>query len=149
VITLLAEERARAERRLEATASVDALMKSLKSVKRKLYRINAGVQRFFEAGAAARGRHGSRQTTQAIALATALGDAADRARLLIVPASLKAQWKREWDASTHWPLVVVEARLKSARGNTRACDTGAGDRLRAAAARLERVAKYAPSCRAG
>lgn len=49
------------------------------------------------------------KTTQAIACCHGLFESKRiRRGLLIVPAALKSQWKREWDATTHVPLTVIE-----------------------------------------
>jgi SNF2 family DNA or RNA helicase len=49
------------------------------------------------------------KTTQAIAACHGLFETGRAKKgLLIVPAALKSQWKREWDATTHVPLTVVE-----------------------------------------
>jgi SNF2 family DNA or RNA helicase len=49
------------------------------------------------------------KTTQAIAACHALhGAGLARRGILIVPASLKPQWKREWDATTSVSLMRVD-----------------------------------------
>jgi len=111
VVALLLEERARAERTAQGLTDAARALKSLRSLKRKLYPYQrAGVQRFFEAGRLLLADDmGLGKTTQAIAACHGLLEAGRIQRgLLIVPASLKAQWKREWDASTHLPLELVE-----------------------------------------
>jgi superfamily II DNA or RNA helicase len=111
VITLLAEERARAQRATDNVLAVPHAMRSLKGLQRKLYPYQrAGVQRFFEAGRLLLADDmGLGKTTQAIAACHGLFEARRVQRgLLIVPASLKSQWKREWDASTRAALLVVE-----------------------------------------
>jgi len=110
VFTLIAEE----QRRLARTLSLgDARepMKALKSLGRKLYPYQReGVARFFEAGRLLLADDmGLGKTTQAIAAGHGLFEAGRIERaLLIVPAALKPQWKREWEATTHVPLRLVE-----------------------------------------
>jgi SNF2 family DNA or RNA helicase len=111
VITLIAEERERAERFAEAATAVSRSMKSLSSLQRKLYPYQRdGVRRFFEVGRLLLADDmGLGKTTQAIAACHGLLESRQIQRgLLIVPASLKQQWKREWDATTHLPLRLVE-----------------------------------------
>lgn len=110
-LALLSEERARAEQAARAAAAVPALMKSLKTLRRKLYPYQReGVRRFFEAGRLLLADDmGLGKTTQAIAACHGLLETRTIQRgLLIVPASLKAQWKREWEASTRQPLEIVD-----------------------------------------
>ena len=111
VATLLAEERTRAERQANAAGALSASMKALKSLQRKLYPYQReGVRRFFEAGRLLLADDmGLGKTTQAIAACHGLFETRRIQRaLLIAPASLKRQWKREWDATTHLPLQLVE-----------------------------------------
>lgn len=111
VITLLAEERRRAQRVQEGAHTVSQAMRQLKTLKRKLYPYQrAGVQRFFAAGQLLLADDmGLGKTTQAIAACHGLYEAQCMQRgLLIVPAALKGQWKREWEATTHVPLSVAE-----------------------------------------
>jgi superfamily II DNA or RNA helicase len=110
VVTLLAEEKARAAREL-ALGDVREAMKELAGLKRKLYPYQrAGVKRFLETGRLLLADDmGLGKTTQAIASCHALFRAGRvRRGLLIVPAALKPQWKREWEATTDVPLVLVE-----------------------------------------
>ncbi|MDB4973067.1 MAG: rapA 1 [Myxococcaceae bacterium] len=111
VPTLLREERARAERRVEIEPRVQPCMDTLKSLRRTLYPYQrAGVQRFMEAGRLLLADDmGLGKTTQAIAVCHGLFATEGIQRgLLIVPAALKAQWKREWQATTDVPLSLVE-----------------------------------------
>jgi hypothetical protein len=111
VETLLAEERARAERLLSTQPAIGVAMKSLSGLARKLYPYQReGVRRFFEAGSLLLADDmGLGKTTQAVACCHGLFET-ERVRrgLLVVPAALKAQWKREWDGTTHVPLSIVE-----------------------------------------
>ncbi|MEY4514088.1 MAG: polymerase-associated protein RapA, partial [Pseudomonadota bacterium] len=111
VLTLLAEERARAARRVQCEASARPAMKSLTSLARKLYPYQReGVQHFFETGRLLLADDmGLGKTTQAIAACHGLFETERVARgLLIVPAALKPQWKREWEATTRVPIALVE-----------------------------------------
>jgi superfamily II DNA or RNA helicase len=110
VVTLLAEEKARAARQL-ALGDVREPLRQLTSLKRKLYPYQReGVKRFFETGRLLLADDmGLGKTTQAIAGCHALfGAGRVRRGLLIVPAALKPQWKREWEATTDVPVVLVE-----------------------------------------
>jgi hypothetical protein len=111
IVTLLGEERARAERALSTQPAAAAAMKSLSGLARKLYPYQRdGVKRFFEAGRLLLADDmGLGKTTQAIASCHGLFETKRvRRGLLIVPAALKAQWKREWESTTHVPLSLVE-----------------------------------------
>jgi superfamily II DNA or RNA helicase len=109
--TLLAEERARAAQRAQCEASVQPALKSLTSLARKLYPYQReGVRRFFETGRLLLADDmGLGKTTQAIAACHGLFETGRVQRgLLIVPAALKPQWKREWEATTRVPIALVE-----------------------------------------
>jgi superfamily II DNA or RNA helicase len=111
VRTLLAEERARAAQRAQCEASVQPALKSLTSLARKLYPYQReGVRRFFETGRLLLADDmGLGKTTQAIAACHGLFETGRVQRgLLIVPAALKPQWKREWEATTRVPIALVE-----------------------------------------
>jgi superfamily II DNA or RNA helicase len=110
VLTLLAEEKARAARRL-ALGDTREPMKHLGTLGRKLYPYQReGVKRFFETGRLLLADDmGLGKTTQAIAACHGLFETGRvRRGLLIVPASLKPQWKREWEATTSVPITLVE-----------------------------------------
>ncbi len=111
ITTLLSEERERVVRVLANQNALKTSLASLPKLKRKLYPYQrVGVERFL-----ARGRllladdMGLGKTAQAIAACHALFSTGRIKRgLLIVPAALKPQWKREWGASTDVPLTLVE-----------------------------------------
>jgi superfamily II DNA or RNA helicase len=108
--TLLEEEKLRATRILQLGDASEPL-KRLSGLTRKLYPYQReGVKRFFETGRLLLADDmGLGKTTQAIAACHGLFEAGRvRRGLLIVPAALKAQWKREWDATTKVPLTLVE-----------------------------------------
>ncbi len=111
VATLLADERNRAARAIANQAARRACLASLGSLQRRLYPYQReGVQRFLAAGRLLLADDmGLGKTVQAIASCHALY-ATGRAKrgLLIVPAALKPQWKREWEATTSAPLQLVE-----------------------------------------
>jgi superfamily II DNA or RNA helicase len=111
VLTVLAEERARAERAVANESNASDALRSLSSLRRKLFPYQReGVKRFFADGRLLLADDmGLGKTTQAIAACHGMFETrAIRRGLLIVPASLKAQWKREWDATTSVPLTVVD-----------------------------------------
>jgi superfamily II DNA or RNA helicase len=111
VLTLLREERLRAQRRVDDAPRIAPAMATLSSLRRTLYPYQReGVLRFFETGRLLLADDmGLGKTTQSIAVAHALFQTGRLARgLLIVPAALKAQWKREWEATTEVPLTLVE-----------------------------------------
>ncbi|NOU30159.1 MAG: DEAD/DEAH box helicase [Polyangiaceae bacterium] len=109
--TVLREERERSERAGASREATATAMRVLSTLKRKLYPYQReGVRRFLEQGRLLLADDmGLGKTTQAIAGCHALaGSGAIKKGLLIVPAALKPQWKREWDATTNVPLTLVE-----------------------------------------
>lgn len=111
VVVLLEEERARAERQSEARAASKQAMKCLGTLRRKLYPYQReSVARFFELGRLLLADDmGLGKTTQAIASCHGLFESGRiRRGILIVPAALKFQWKREWEATTHVPIRLVD-----------------------------------------
>ena len=80
-------------------------------LRRKLYPYQRqGVERFFNSGRLLLADDmGLGKTAQAIAACHGLFTTGRIKRgLLIVPAALKPQWKREWEATTDVPLQLVE-----------------------------------------
>jgi hypothetical protein len=115
VLTLLREERARVERMLGLAASTAASLKSLKSLRRKLYPYQReGVKRFFERGRLLLADDmGLGKTTQAIAACHGLLASHSIERgLLVIPPALKPQWLREWESTSDAPLTLVEGSPK-------------------------------------
>lgn len=111
VPTIVREERERSERAAAGANAASAAMRVLSTLKRKLYPYQReGVRRFLERGRLLLADDmGLGKTTQAIAGCHALfGSGGIKKGLLIVPAALKSQWKREWDATTTVPLALVE-----------------------------------------
>ena len=112
---LVVEERARAERRCDAIAAAPALLAQTRTLKRKLYPYQReGVRRVLEARRLLLADDmGLGKTTQAIAVCHALFRAEEVTRgLVVVPASLKDQWLREWTATTDTPAAILEGRAE-------------------------------------
>ena len=110
---LLLEERERLDRRLAGRAGRDELLSHLRTLKRSLYPYQRdGVRRFFEEERLLLADDmGLGKTTQAVAACHALFHARRVTRgLLVVPAALKPQWVREWQATTDAPIAPVEGR---------------------------------------
>jgi hypothetical protein len=103
------------QRRQGARAGARDALSHLKSLKRKLYPYQKeGVQRFLEEQRLLLADDmGLGKTTQAIAACHVLYESGRVHRgLLIVPAPLKDQWLREWQATTdRVPLAIVEGRV--------------------------------------
>jgi len=108
---VLTDERNRLERILRLRANARGLRGASSHGKRRLYDYQkAGVERFLTQGRLVLADDmGLGKTTQAIVAAAALQEVGlVRRGLFIVPASLKSQWQREWQAVSSAPLVVVE-----------------------------------------
>jgi superfamily II DNA or RNA helicase len=108
---VLAEERVRLDRVLRLQAAAPRLQRALGQTKRRLYAYQKeGVRRFLVEGRLVLADDmGLGKTTQAIVAASALFAAGLVQRgLLVVPASLKPQWEREWQAVSDVPLRVVD-----------------------------------------
>ncbi|HTV19125.1 MAG TPA: DEAD/DEAH box helicase [Polyangiaceae bacterium] len=113
-LAVLRDERERVERERRGRAAAAAALPELETLRRQLYPYqHEGVERFL-----ARQRllcaddMGLGKTTQAIAACHALYCSGQVERgLLIVPAALKEQWLREWQATTdRAPLGAVDGR---------------------------------------
>jgi SNF2 family DNA or RNA helicase len=119
----------RSERRRLEAAAVGASVPpgALRGLRRKLYPYQReAVARFL-----ARGRllladdMGLGKTVQAIAACHALYRAKRIERgLLIVPATLKVQWQREWEATSDVPVALVEGSPPQRAHAYRACARG-------------------------
>lgn len=108
---LVVEELERVERALANASASAAALSALRTLKRRLYPYQKeGVERFLAAGRLLLADDmGLGKTTQAIAACHALYEARRvRRGLVIVPASLKAQWLREWTETTSVPAAVVD-----------------------------------------
>lgn len=105
------EELERIERELAASRSMGDALATLRTLKRRLYPYQReGVARFLASGRILLADDmGLGKTTQAIAACHALFSSKRVTRgLLIVPASLKSQWLREWNETTDVPCTVVD-----------------------------------------
>jgi len=107
---LLQQERRRLDRLL-ASGNRRSQLQGLGSLRRKLYPYQLeGVERFLERGRLLLADDmGLGKTVQAIAACQVLWKT-DRVRrgLILVPASLKSQWQREWQSFSRAPVEVIE-----------------------------------------
>lgn len=109
--TLLAIEAEHCARQSAAESTAPRAVAALSSLGRDLYSYQReSVERFLGRGALLIADDmGLGKTTQAIAACHALVKSGTVQRvLLVVPASLKPQWRREWQATTDVPLRVVD-----------------------------------------
>ena len=107
---VLREEARRLEHRVSNEKDAGRLARSLRSLSRKLYPYQAdGVRRLFAEGRLLLADDmGLGKTAQAVAACHALWRTGKVSRgLVVVPASLKSQWQREWSAFTDAPVEVV------------------------------------------
>jgi hypothetical protein len=98
-------------RTLATRASAGPARATLRSLKRKLYPYQvAGVERFLASGRLLLADDmGLGKTAQAIACCHALSRTKQVQRgLIVVPASLKGQWLREWNAWTAVPVTLLD-----------------------------------------
>jgi superfamily II DNA or RNA helicase len=110
---LLAEEGSRLERVLELRRSRHRSRTALRQLRRPLYAYQSeGVERMLETGRLVLADDmGLGKTAQAIAVCHTLLHAHRIERgLLVVPASLKGQWVREWQLFSDAPIELVEGR---------------------------------------
>ena len=117
-LAVLADERARLERVARLRSSRPRLVAASEKCKRHLYSYQKeGVRRIFAEGRLVLADDmGLGKTTQAIVASSALLETGLIERgLLVVPASLKAQWEREWRAVSHAPLQVVDGNADERR----------------------------------
>ncbi len=108
---LLLAERAKLKRRLDGALGPSELAAGIKSLKRPLYPYQAeGVSRFLAAGRLLLADDmGLGKTAQAIACCHLLRFTGRvRRGLIIVPASLKPQWFREWSSFSRLPIEVMD-----------------------------------------
>jgi superfamily II DNA or RNA helicase len=111
VAALLDAERERLARELDQEQVLRGFSEHEGTLKQKLFPYQReGLARFLQAGRLLLADDmGLGKTAQAIAACHVLFSAkAVRRGLLIVPASLKPQWQREWHAFTDAPLTVVD-----------------------------------------
>ena len=124
---LLQQERSRLAREIGAASSRKRLHYALRTLKQSLYPYQlAGVERFLECGRLLLADDmGLGKTAQAIAACHSLWHTGSVKRgLLIVPAALKPQWLREWQAFTDAPATVVEGSPSQRRAAFEACRRG-------------------------
>jgi len=108
---LVRDELARAERLRRNDVEAPRVLSHLRSLERKLYPYqHEGVKRFIRSGRLLLADDmGLGKTTQAVAACHALFRAGKvRRGLVIVPASLKPQWLREWQETTSVPAAIVD-----------------------------------------
>ena len=125
--TLLKEERSRLRRSLEDAGAADRARRTLRTLKQKLFPYQRqAVERFLATGRLLLADDmGLGKTAQAIAVCHALFESGRvRRGLLLVPASLKPQWVREWRAFTDAPVAVVEGAPDDRRKAFERCRSG-------------------------
>jgi hypothetical protein len=126
VVALLREERERLRPAAGAPRAAE-LQGALRSLRRRLYPYQRqGIERAVRAGRLLLADDmGLGKTAQAIGVCHVLRRTRRVARgLVIVPASLKPQWLREWQLFTHEPVEVVEGRGEERRSFYRRGATG-------------------------
>ena len=127
VEALTEDELERAVRRMECEHDAPAVLRELRSLSRKLYPYQRqGVERIVRAGRLLLADDmGLGKTVQAAAACHALFRSGRvRRGILIVPASLKPQWLREWQATTDVPLAIVDGRPADRARQYRGLDAG-------------------------
>ena len=120
---LLSGEKCRLERVVADRQDVRRLTRALGTLSRKLYPYQIdGVQRLFAEGRLLLADDmGLGKTAQAVAACHALWRTGKvRRGLIVVPASLKSQWHREWMAFSDAPVEVVEGSPENRREAYRA-----------------------------
>jgi len=108
--TLLREEARRLEHVVANEKDAGRLARALRSLSRKLYPYQIdGVRRLFAEGRLLLADDmGLGKTAQAVAACHALWRTGKVSRgLIVVPASLKSQWQREWSAFSDAPTEIV------------------------------------------
>jgi superfamily II DNA or RNA helicase len=111
-------ERSRLERVTHLRAAMPRLLRASNKSKRRLYSYQKeGVARFLAEGRLVLADDmGLGKTTQAIVASSAMLETGLATRgLLIVPASLKPQWEREWQAVSRSPLRVMDGNAEERR----------------------------------
>lgn len=124
---VLSEEAQRARRLAANHRSLPRALASLSKLRRKLYDYQReGVTRFLVTGRLLLGDDmGLGKTTQGIACCHALFTTGRAHRgVLIVPAALKSQWKREWEETTPAPLYEIDGPAKERQAQYKALSRG-------------------------
>jgi hypothetical protein len=127
LLPLLTAEKERLERALAAHWVGRELRRHLKGMKHKLYPYQVeGVERFLRAGRLLLADDmGLGKTAQAIAACHVLFSAGKVTRgLVIVPATLKPQWLREWQTFSDVPVAVVDGGPEARAEAYRRCRRG-------------------------
>jgi hypothetical protein len=127
LVPLLTREKERLERVLAGDWVGRQLRPLLKGMKHKLYPYQVeGVERFLRAGRLLLADDmGLGKTAQAIAACHVLFSAGKVTRgLVIVPATLKPQWLREWQMFSDTPVTIVEGGPESRADSYRRCRRG-------------------------
>ncbi|MEZ4221525.1 MAG: DEAD/DEAH box helicase [Polyangiaceae bacterium] len=110
-LAILRQEAERCSRESECEASLSKALATLRTLKRRLYPYQReGVTEFLRKGRLLLADDmGLGKTTQAIAVCHALFNSGRVSRgLLVVPASLKPQWLREWHDTSKSPAWVID-----------------------------------------
>lgn len=116
---IISEEFVRAERRAQNVDAAPRTLRHSKTLRRTLYPYQVeGLTRFLESGRLLLADDmGLGKTTQAIAACHVLFEAGRvRRGVLVVPASLKSQWRREWEQTSRVPCSVVDGRRHERAG---------------------------------
>jgi hypothetical protein len=124
---LLKEERARLARQIQPASTRKHLNHALHTLKQPLYRYqHDGVEQFLRRGRLLLADDmGLGKTAQAIAACHALWHTGRvRRGLIIVPATLKPQWLREWQLFTDAPADVVDGTPDQRRAAFETCRSG-------------------------
>ena len=124
---VLLVERARLAPQIQTASARKPLHRALQTLKQSLYPYqHDGVERFFEQGRLLLADDmGLGKTAQAIAACHALWHTGRvRRGLLVVPAALKSQWLREWQAFTDAPAAVIDGTPAERRAAFESCRRG-------------------------
>ncbi len=126
---IIEEETARCSRQLTSETALPKALATLRTLKRKLYPYQReGVTEFLRKGRLLLADDmGLGKTTQAVAICHALlGSGRISRGLLVVPASLKQQWLREWRDTSSAPACVIDGAPEERARQYRALSRGFG-----------------------
>lgn len=127
VCALLREERTRLRQALDGIETLRKAPQALRSLKRRLYPYQlAGVRCFLGSGRLLLADDmGLGKTAQAIAVCHVLWATGKvRRGLILVPATLKPQWLREWQLFSDVPITIVDGSLAQREATYRRCKKG-------------------------